>query len=654
MNFRESFQVSDIPFLRGPENRHHLSRSAAYCGTLFLALPTLVGGLLPGLLHCDTDPSGGVGERLLLLVASGAISAFAAWVPALLLVRWRAARSAYLSLLLPLALIAQTAQVIFFRAFGTQIDERILGLFQDNVSALWAYARAEYHIDWVIGAACLLSAAMAWNIHRRRNWFPRIGPRAALAAAAAGILSTTLATALQLNVDRVSPYSSAKLGEAPLYRVALFARSVFSERSNPGIATALRRSGEIEADGPYEEIVRRLGAAPEDHLSQKSSRPRWLKRQPEHVFCFILESFEQDFIDLPEMETMAPRLRRFSREGIAVPRMISASGATIDAVHAALAGVTAQPGYPGPRSLEQFELDTLPRILRQAGYRTAFYAGSHRKFGGKGDAAESYGFETFTGCPDVATDIPANEWGVDDARFFLWARSGPLKSLSAPHFVTFLNVSNHPPFSAPVDGLWSDEEIPEAVVKRFAGGSREEKCRYAKHVRYADQELGAMVDWLDATYPGSLFVFFGDHCGTRFRREKSDHVPFILWGAEVVDAGIDSSRWYGAQMDIPATLAQLVLPEGSRFRSLGRPVWDDSPGRVSVGSDHVMAGGGGASGVAPRLLDLGGGAPSGASSPDLPARLKGSALHALSWAYLNHEPLGAQPTGRTLAAVAQP
>lgn len=602
-------------------------------------LPVVVGSLLPGLLNCDIDPDESWWTRLIQLVASGGVSAFVVWVPILFLIRSRRLRAAYLSLLLPLAIILQGAQVVFFHAFGTQIDERILGLFQDNATALWAFARAEYRLDWVIAAAGTASALMAWSIHRRRDWFPCFGTKASVAAVLLVVFSTTLSFALRLNVEGASNYSSSKLSEAPLYRAGLLARTIFTERSAPDVAGVLARTAEIEAASTYDEIVRRLGTFPETHIVQKVDPPAWLKRKPAHVFCFLLESFEQDFIDLPEMESVAPHLRRFSREGIGIPRMISASGATIDAVHASMAGVTAQLRYPGPRALERLESDTLPRLMERAGYRSVFYAASHRKFAGKGDACEAYGFDAFIGCPDVAPDISANEWGVDDASFFEWTR-GQMKPLGdAPHFVTFLNVSNHPPFSAPVDELWSDDEIPEEAVKRFVGGSRQEKCRYAKHVRFADKAMGEMVDWLDETYPGSLFVFFGDHCGPKFRREKDFHVPFILWGDEVVDSGVDASGWFGAQMDIPSTLAQLVLPAGGEYRSLGRPVWSEDPSRVSVGSGNLLfrKAGSGEICLSPQLRR-----PHSKQDQDqetLAYQLKGSAIRALSWSYLNHEPI---------------
>ncbi len=641
MDLKKAVSVSDIPFLRNAENRRFLAQSASYCSVLFMVLPLLVGSLLPGILNCDTDPGEHWWTRSIQLIASGGVSAFVTWLPSLFLIKCRRARAGYVSMLLPLALTLQAAQVIFFRAFGTQIDERVFGLFQDNVSALWTFARAEYHIDWLIVAAAVASIAMAWSIHSRRTWFPRFGVSTSAVTVLLVILATTVSLALQLNVDGASNYSSAKLAEAPLYRVAKFARSVFLEKSTPDVVTLLTRTGDIEAGSTLAEVERRLGTDPETHLAQKVTRPAWLKRQPRNVFCFILESFEQDFINLPEMATMAPRLRQFSSEGIGVSRMISASGATIDAVHSSMAGVTAQLRYPGPRALEQYGLDTLPRMMERAGYHTAFYAGSHRRFGGKGDACEAYGFDSFTGCPDVAPGLAANEWGVDDASFFSWAREQIGPDMSGSRFITFLNVSNHPPFSAPEDRLWSDEEIPEDVVNRFVGADRAEKCRYAKHVRFADQELGKMVDWLNVAYPGSLFVFYGDHCGSKFRREKNFHVPFVLWGPEVLAEGVDTREWFGAQMDIPATLAQLILPEGSEFRSLGRPVWDSDPGRVSVGSGSVLCRMTPAGSDQPviRLFDLLRAGNAAQDSPDLPIRLKGSAIRALSWSYLNDEPI---------------
>lgn len=67
--------------------------------------------------------------------------------------------------------------------------------------------------------------------------------------------------------------------------------------------------------------------------------------------------------------------------------------------------------YPVARALEQFPLDTLAEVMTRADYKAVFYAASHRKFGDKGDVCEAYGYDHFTGCPDMAKQVKSNEWG---------------------------------------------------------------------------------------------------------------------------------------------------------------------------------------------------------------------------------------------------
>ncbi|MCB1231717.1 MAG: LTA synthase family protein [Verrucomicrobiae bacterium] len=639
MNFRKEFDLSSLKLVKEPEQRDFLGRVCAYAFLLFLVIPLIIGIVLPYLRTYGANPSEHLFLRLIVLLATGGASVLIVLLPAVLLLKFRRIRAAYAFLLFPLAVSVETAQLIFFKEFGTEIDERILGLFDGSFSALWSFARSNYHIDWAIGAAIVLSVILGLWINRKEVRFLKTHPLTALGSGLVILLAGTITLALKPNISVANHYSPVKLSEAPLFQVALFTGSVLTDQNVPGVEELLERSGPVEEETPYAEIERRLGESPDRFVRQTTSRPRWLKKQPSHVFCFLLESFGYDLVDDPSLEVMAPRLNRFHWEGISIPYLASSSGATIDAVHSAMAGVTGQTAYPVPQTLSQFELDTLPRLMEEAGYHPLFYAASHRQFGGKGDACEAYGFDHFLGCPDVATDIPSNEWGVCDGDFFSWTKK-ELAQLETPHFVTFLNVSNHSPYEAPTGDLWPESEIPEAIVDRFVGADREEKLNYAKHIRYADDTMGSMAEWLRSQYPDALFVFFGDHNSSKLRVKTEPRVPFILWNDRVVDTGVDCSHWYGAQMDIPATLANLVLPDGTPFRTLGRPVWDLSESRLTIGAGFALTlhehRSETSDTVWPILMR---GTPE-ANSPTSRKLLKASAIEALSWAYLNRKYLG--------------
>lgn len=636
-------QITAAHIVRNPEHRTFLSKVSGYAFVLYFLIPLLAGLILPYFFSLTDQPFASLPMRLMVLIATGGASFLLVMIPAFLLLRTRILKKVYVFLLFPVSVVALATQSIMYKEFGSEIDARLLGLFQGNITALWTFARMEYHIDWVIGGLMVLSVGLGcWVLRSERlRWRPSLWSGLGLASLilAAGSISL----AFRPSIERADLYHPTKLSSAPLYQVVSFLGNYYILEKSSGYAGILERVDEITEEDEYSEITLRLGMEPDEFAHRVIERPSWMKKQPSHVFFFLMESIEYDLVENPDLEGVAPYIKRFAEEGISVENFSASSGQTIDAVHTMCSGASSQRRYPVPRALTQFSLDTLPRLMEGENYRPLFFAGSHRIFCLKGDVCEGYGYEKFTGCPDV-TDFKSNEWGVCDGDLYPWAHK-EMGELETPHFVTFLGVSNHTPHDTPVHEL-GDVEFSDDTLARFIGRTREEKVNFAKHIKYSDWKMGEMVELLREEHPDALFVFVGDHTSSKLIVDPVGEVPFVLWNDRVVDSSVDASRWYGAHMDLPATLASLILPEGESIRTFGNPLWDLSDERVCSSGRLVITNRGYLNRKGELVERFSGG--KAETLEERKARVsrvmrKASAIEALSWGYLHRKVLRGSP-----------
>jgi len=615
----------------GDEHRDFLSRIAVYVFAWYFLAPVAIGIALPALARLSEEPFDALLPRLASLIATGGASFVVAFLPALLLRRPGLLRGVYEFLLFPVFVVCTVAQLILYFEFGAEINERLLGLFQGNITALWAFAREQYGIHWAIAATLAVSVGLFLWLRscRRPLWRPSAPVTLAASFGVAAAAAVTIG--LDHDLDRIDAYHPAKLSGAPVYQALVFAgEQAFAERAS-GVRNILRKTAELRHESERTELSNRLGEQPESFLRETAAPPPWLERRPSHVFLFIMESMDYAFLSEPTLAPVAPRLRQFAREGISVPYFYAPSGSTIDAIQASLSGATSQLRYPDARVLERMKVDSLPRLMERAGYQSAFYAASHGRFGNKGASCEAHGYDEFVGLPDHLPELANNEWGVHDGPFFDWTHT-QLEGADEPRFVTFLNVSYHSPYDVPAAELEEADALGREVLDRFHGRTPGERRRYAAHARYADREVGEMVDWLAERYPDALFCLVSDHCGIKLREGSGRRVPFILWGDSVIDASVDASKWFGSHMDIPATLASLVLPGEETFLTLGEPCWSLSEERVSLAGDSLLC----ESGLWSRkgkLLEPFDPAGRSRSTPGFSRRalLKASAIESLSW-----------------------
>lgn len=616
------------------DHQRYLAKMALYVGFLYFLLPCVIGFVGPFATIDGESVSSDVFPRTAHLIATGGASFLLAYLPSLFLFRRRLLRRIYELSLFPLVVICTVAQFIVFQEFGTEINERVLGMFQGNFSALWIHAQVHYKIEWAITAMVLISALLAYAL---RRWE---GPKRTftLPFLMSFLFLVGGSAAVSLGLDHSArgsaPYESAKWSAAPVFQTAVFTGEQLFRKRPSGLKGFLEKGGPIEEETVAEELACRLGEPIASFLRVQIETPTWLKRRPSHIFLFVMESKDAAFAFDPSLRSLTPRLQEFAETGISVAHFYAASSATVDAIQSGQAGVGRQANYPHSRVLARLKLDTLPGIAKRANYSAHFYAASYRQFGNKGDSSEALGYDTFVGLPDLHPELAGNEWGVHDGPFFDWVLN-KVEKATTPQLLTLLNVSYHPPYNVPREELGSASHIEKEISDRFFGKTEEERMRYASHVKYADREIGEAVDSLRDRFQNALFVFVGDHGGAKLRGEDNNHVPFILWNDRIVDSRVDTTGWFGSHMDLPATLASLLLSDGDQILTLGRPVWLQDENRVSLAGGNNLNPRGiwDEEGVLQTpFRDLSASTP----APQINLR-KVSAIHSLSWGFLNDE-----------------
>jgi len=598
---------------------------------LFALIPLMVGMLEPWLFEGIESSFSDAPLRLVWLVATGGISFTIITLPFLFLQKHPRLATIYTFSLLPLASIGLAAQTIMFREFGTEINLRVLAVFDGNFSSVWQYACHHYHIDWAIIAIFILSIGftkLLFTLSRNTSTlFPSV--KFYFWAFPIFLLCSLLSVALGTNIKEIPGYHPEKLSRAPLFQFITLGYDFINE-NDTGYRTILEKAAPVALSN-RQEISIRLGQSPELFVAQRTSTPEWLKRKPDHVFLFILESFGLNLITDPKLRPLAPSLNRFAKEGLYTTNFCATGHYTMHAIHSALPGVAHTNQTPSPETIRIFKLDTLPKIMKRAGYRPLFFCASHGEIASKGDFCKAYGYDDFLSCPDLKPSLPSNDWGVNDADFFRWCE-GRLGDLESPHFITFLNVSNHAPYDAPVPNVFFGKSTLSCVV----GRTSEEKLRFARHIYFADAQVNNMMSFLQRKYPHALFLFMGDHENSKVMNSGSGTVPFILWNSNVIDNSPSTASWRGSQMDVVASLADIVLPNHTEIKSLGRPIWSNDPIRISLTHKYIIAHDG-VRDLKGRLIKSFPSTPSIGTIPPLDYAKKASAIKALTWGYLNSE-----------------
>ncbi|NMM78833.1 hypothetical protein B2J89_19460 [Acidovorax sp. SRB_24] len=260
-----------------------------------------------------------------------------------------------------------------------------------------------------------------------------------------------------------------------------------------------------------------------------------------------------------------PQLDRWSAKGRRFTHFLANGKTTEDGLFALLTG---RPAIlqSGRKTVYESDLDparpTLPQLLYQAGYVTAFMTTGNLAFMQKGVWLEQIGFQTisghdapfYDGMPRYHFDAPV------DAALYGNARQWMRKQAEQPYFLVLETVSSHQPYFDPI----------------------RQKSSIEGAFRYTDAALGDFLDQLEADgfFENGLVIVTGDHRAmvpsSAQERERlgEDHlsrIPLLMLGHS---APAGRERGYFSQQDLLPSLQQQLL-RGETCRYPGQGLWNE-------------------------------------------------------------------------------
>ena len=266
-----------------------------------------------------------------------------------------------------------------------------------------------------------------------------------------------------------------------------------------------------------------------------------------------------------------PELDRLCEAGLSFDRMYAVGARTSRAMVGVLCG---HPDLGGQtlmwRDDARGRFRTLPTILAERGYRTAFIYGGDPDFDNMKNFFRAGGVRTVIGQKQI-DETQAGNWGVPDEMVFHKAHETFMSMGDKPFFAAILTVSNHQPYRIP----------PGRPIMLFADDSKEHKMLNA--YRYADWALGEFFrEASEAPYfKNTVFVVVADHGHAEyldFARAidvPGYRVPCVFYAPGIIPP--QRITTVASQTDIAPTLLGML---GGRYEHsfLGRDIRKVAPG----------------------------------------------------------------------------
>ncbi len=435
-----------------------------------------------------------------------------------------------------------------------------------------------------LGAGALLIIAAEWLAKRT----PR---QRALTAAALVLVSAIVATAAFAAFPGLVPRNALWASRVPIFwtiqtwsfgRVHEGAVRPIGEQHVLELQTLLGHRVPFGAVDPRYPLC---GASPRDPARKGNGRS---------VIFLVLESVGVTELRLVhDGQVVMPNLRRIAGESVFLPRVKASGTKSLQAMPALFAGIPPQAAEHLLWRKPLPNVEGFPLILRQRGYRTAYFHGGDLSFEQQRSFLRMAGFEDiheyalFEGHPFLA-------WGHSDDVMFgklrSWIEAHRGADDARPYLATLFTLSTHDPFV-----------LPPERPRVFAGEGT--YTSFVEALRFLDEQLGAFYQWYVSheAERGTLLVITGDHAphlaGDR-RLEDGEvarfDVPLLIHGVPARElAGItEPDRRPAAQHDLPATiLSRLDVSPGPCNQGLDLLApdsqWNDERVLYSVAGDQL-------------------------------------------------------------------
>lgn len=306
------------------------------------------------------------------------------------------------------------------------------------------------------------------------------------------------------------------------------------------------------ANPPTEEdmaLLRQMYRAP---LPKVEGQPR-----QRNVVMILLESWDATYMaPYGHDRVTTPNFDRLRTEGFTTRAMLAGGSRTTEGMFVSFCSTQNPLGKTVAQSqLQNYDYECLPRIMRGAGWHTAFFQGSNKETSGTGSFAQLLGFEESFGKSDIRKGTPQyeqNSWGYHDPDIYRFTLER-MRHMPQPFLVGINSNSTH------------DSQLPDGVTPLLPMDSPLNS--YQSMLHFADAALGEFVAAVRST-PGledTIFVLVADHtAGPTPPQPLQKHlIPFAILAPELAVEALDVTP---SQRDIAPTLLQLLnMPIPSHF-----------------------------------------------------------------------------------------
>jgi len=282
----------------------------------------------------------------------------------------------------------------------------------------------------------------------------------------------------------------------------------------------------------------------------------------------------------PRPETISPNLVRLAKDGMFFANNYATGARTVRGLEALLTSFAPIPGISTARRPGSKNMHSLPFILKDEGYRTAFLYGGRGQFDNMATFWSQIGFDRVWDQSDIADTGFTTAWGAADEYLFSEAlkRIDDLSEGEAPFFLGLLTVSNHRPYS-----------YPEGRIGKDPGARRRENA-----ATYADWAFGDFIErarkkpWFSDT----VFIFASDH-GPRLSGSAQVpvdryRVPLLFYAPGHIPAG--RIETLGSSLDMaPTLLGLLSVSYDSPFFGVDLMRVPKGEGRVVMSHNYSVA-----------------------------------------------------------------
>ena len=294
----------------------------------------------------------------------------------------------------------------------------------------------------------------------------------------------------------------------------------------------------------------------------------WFERRDSslNVVFLIMESMTAQVVEeLDGEKGVCPNLSRLIREGILFSNCYGSGYRTDQGIISVLGGYPAQPDQSVVLLTDKAaKLNSVPKVLQQRGYSTAFFYGGELTFANIGVWLRNQRFEKIVSESDFSTAEKTQRWGVDDG-ILLQRTAREIGQLRSPFFATAMTLSLHPPYDVPYQSRWQGSDDREKFLNSAA---------------FADHALGEFFRMAEqqSWYAHTLFVLVADHGvsppnGFGLDNPKARRIPFIIFGQPL------AKQWRGENLgvfanhhDIPATVLRMLGYREEQF-AWSRDLW---------------------------------------------------------------------------------